>query len=83
MGDLDVGEMFLNFILHLGLRQYCGVDLTKYFHEEVSLAVGRLWEAWQRTGMGFTWSPYQAVQGIYVADEVIRGDQKDPTNAFR
>ena len=68
MGYLDVGEMFLNFILHLGIRQYCGVDLTNYFPEEISLAVGRLWEAWQRTGMDFTWSHYQAVQGIYMAE---------------
>lgn len=30
MSDLDVGEMFLNFVLHSDLRALCGVDLTQY-----------------------------------------------------
>jgi hypothetical protein len=31
MADVDIGEMFLNFILHEGVRPYAGVDLTHYF----------------------------------------------------
>ncbi len=31
MGDLDVGEQFLNFCLDPALRPYCGVDLKGYF----------------------------------------------------
>ena len=31
MGDIDVGEMFLNFVLHLSLVALCGVDLTLYW----------------------------------------------------
>ena len=34
MGDQDVEEMFHNFMLHMSLRPYCGVDLTLYFPEE-------------------------------------------------
>jgi hypothetical protein len=30
MCDLDVGEMFLNFILHQSIRPLAGVDLTHY-----------------------------------------------------
>jgi hypothetical protein len=30
MGDLDVGEMFLNFILELKARVRAGVDLTHF-----------------------------------------------------
>ena len=30
MCDLDVGEMFLNFVLHPGIRPLAGVDLTLY-----------------------------------------------------
>jgi hypothetical protein len=83
MSDLDVGKMFLNFILHVSLRPYCGVDLTPYFPEEAARAGGRLIEAWYRAGMGFKWSPYQSVQAMMVADEMIGGDQHDPTNVFR
>ena len=83
MSDLDVGEMFLNFVLHSSLRPYCGVDLTHYFPEELQDGETQLLEAWLRTGMGFTWSPYQAVQGMMVVDEVIGGDRFDPSNVFR
>jgi hypothetical protein len=31
MADNDVGEMFLNFVLHESVQALCGVDLTKYF----------------------------------------------------
>ena len=61
MCDLDVGEMFLNFVLHPGLRPLTGVDLTFYTNTG---QVGRLWECWQRAAMGLTSSPYHACQGM-------------------
>jgi hypothetical protein len=33
--------------------------------------------------MGLKSSPYQAVQAILVGKEIVKGDQKDPNNAFR
>jgi hypothetical protein len=30
VADSDVGEMFLNFVLHSNLRALCGVDLTEH-----------------------------------------------------
>ena len=27
-GDVDVGEMFLNFPLDINMRKFCGVDLS-------------------------------------------------------
>jgi hypothetical protein len=33
MGDMDIGEMFLNFVLHESMQGLCGVDLTKFFGE--------------------------------------------------
>jgi hypothetical protein len=33
MGDIDLGEFFLNFPLDLAIRPYAGVDLTPYFGE--------------------------------------------------
>ena len=81
MGDLDIGEMFLNFILDEEIQQYAGVDLTPYFPDELTTRkIKVLWERWTRCAMGFTTSPYQAVQGVLFADEVIRGDRLDPTN---
>jgi hypothetical protein len=79
MCDLDVGEMFLNFILHKEIRSMAGVDLTHYFPQPGG---GTLWECWHRAAMGLTSSPYQACQGMGFAEEVIRGDRLDATNIF-
>jgi len=83
MGDNDVGEMFLNFVMHKDLRVYCGVDLTSYFPEKAAKGGDTVWYRWGRCGMGFTNSPYIAVQGITVAEEVIVGDRTNPSNIFR
>ena len=83
MSDLDVGEMFLNFILHTSLRPHCGIDLTHFFPEEARQSLGRLIEVWSRPGMGFKWSPYQCTQDMMVLDEVIGGDRLDPGNIFK
>jgi hypothetical protein len=80
MGDVDVGDCFLNFILHKDLQELVGVDLTHYFGEETE---GRkLWEAWKRAAMGIKSSPYQAVSALTVADEIIKGNHKDAANVF-
>jgi hypothetical protein len=34
VADNDVGECFLNFILHAELRELAGVDLSKFFGDE-------------------------------------------------
>lgn len=78
MSDFDVGEMFLNFILHETMQSLCGIDLTKYFGEGQVL-----WERWVRSAMGLKSSPYQAVQAILVAKEVVMGDRFDKSNVFR
>jgi hypothetical protein len=85
IGDMDVGEMFLNFVLHESMQALCGVDLTEFFGEisEVNGNPKLLWEHWVRAAMGLKSSPYQAVQGMLVVKEVILGDRKDPNNVFR
>jgi hypothetical protein len=80
MADVDVGEMFLNFILHNDLRALAGVDLSHYFEEEKE---GPLWEAWQQAAMGLRSSPFQCVQAMGIAEEVICGDPTDQNNIFR
>ena len=82
MADLDIGEMFLNFVLHSDLRALCGVDLTKYGGTVKDFETVA-WEVWQRAAMGLKPSPYQAVQGMMVAEELIKGDPKDPYNPFK
>jgi hypothetical protein len=86
MADNDVAEMFHNFVLHGELQQYCGLDFTLYFQEELtnSRSIGRrLWERWSRLAMGLRNSPYTAVQGMLVAEEVILGNASDNSNVFR
>jgi hypothetical protein len=68
LADVDVGEMFLNFILHNSVRQYSGVNLTSYFLLENG---GKVWETWQRAAMGLKSSPYQACQAMGFAEEGI------------
>lgn len=80
MADIDIGEMFLNFVLHESMRQLAGVDLTLLFEEE---AKGKtLWERWCRCAMGLKSSPYQAIQAVLVAEEVIKGDRTSSENVF-
>lgn len=90
MMDEDLGEMFLNFIMHPTLRPLCGVDLTPYKidYEDAPQTPSpkqhshRCWLHWVRTAMGLKWSPYQAIKSMHFAEELIRGDHTDPTNVF-
>jgi hypothetical protein len=85
MGDMDVGEMFLNFVLHESMQALCGIDLTEFFGDDAEQngEPKLLWERWVRAAMGLKSSPYQAVQGMLVVKEVILGDRRDPDNVFR
>jgi hypothetical protein len=79
MADNDVGECFLNFILHAELRKLAGVDLSKFFGDEG----GTLWEVWDQAAMGVKSSPYQAVLALTVAEEIIKGDRMQDGNIFK
>jgi hypothetical protein len=86
MGDLDVGECFLNFMLHPTLRPYAGVDFTLFFPTVGSAwpeGSGTVWETWLQAAMGLTSSPYQAVQALGFAEEIIQGERRDARNIFR
>jgi hypothetical protein len=57
-----------------------------FFPEELELTESKrrfIWEHWGRCGMGFRFSPYQAVQGVLFADMEIRGDRFDASSIFR
>jgi hypothetical protein len=64
--------MFLNYILHKVLRALAGGDLSHYVEDPEQ--DGPLWKAWQRATMGLCLLPFQCVQAMGVAEDVIRGD---------
>ncbi len=76
MGDLDLGDMFLNFPLDRNLVPYCGIDLKPYMPEVQS------WERWTRCMMGLKPSPYVTIKAYHLAHELILGDRKDPKNVY-
>jgi hypothetical protein len=81
MQDMDVGEMFLNFQLHPNTIKFAAVDLgpLEFMAEECS----HCWMCWTRNLMGFRPLHYNSIQMYFIAKELIRGDQHDPTNAFQ
>ena len=81
MADVDIGEMFLNFVLHRQLQVLAEVDLTHYFPKGDTGS--KICEVWLRAAMGVRSSRYHTVQAIGVAEEKICGDRKDPTNVYR
>jgi hypothetical protein len=85
MADTDIGEMFLNFVLHASLRELAGVDVTHYRDDkEVKEHPDTVcWERWMRCAMGLKPSPYQTTQAMLFAEDVIRGDPKAEHNVFR
>ena len=82
MVDLDIGEMFLNFMMHKEARQLVGVDITPLFPEEVKAGKHVVWERWERCGMGLKFSPYQTIRMLQVAEEFVVGRPDTESNPF-
>jgi hypothetical protein len=76
MWDLDLGDMFLNFLLDIKLSPYCGIHITPYTPE------ARSWERWVRCMMGLRVSPYFTIKATHIALETVFGDRRDPGNVF-
>jgi len=83
LGDVDIGEMFLNFPLDPRIRPFAGVDLTALAPAEDLADKRVLWERWSRMLMGFKPSPYVAIRLQMWGEEIVRGDRRDPSNVFR
>jgi len=85
LGDIDIGDMFHNFILHEKVQMLAGIDLTPFFPEELTKKkeLKAIWLRWVRSAMGLKSSPYNSIQGILVVEEVIKGDHLDEQNIFR
>jgi len=83
LGNMDIGDMFHNFVLHEKVQELAGIDLTTFYPSELSQGVRTLWERWRRCAMGLRSSPYNTIQGVLFGEEVIRGDPMSPENIFR
>jgi hypothetical protein len=82
-GDIDLGEMFLNYPLDEDIRPYAGVDVTNANPGEASKRnLKRIIERWARCLMGFKPSPFVTTQTFGWSEEVIVGDRSDPSNPF-
>jgi len=84
MGDIDIADTFLNFVIHPKQQDLFGVDLTPYFSNELYPHSDQtiLWEQWTRCGMGFKNSPYNVIQGLLFTEEMIRGSPSINTTSF-
>ena len=86
MADSDMGEMFLNFPMDKAVRSRAGIDVTQMRHAMPNLPPtgegrhSRVLLRWERLFMGMKPSPYNAVRYYYWAEEMARGDPKDPKN---
>lgn len=79
-GDMDIGEMFLNFMMHYRERHAFGVRLTLGQPDGQEMEILR---RFARLFFGCTCSPYAAVQGVTRAQEIIRGDPADSGNPYQ
>ena len=81
-GDMDLGEMFLNFPMDIRLRPFAGVDLTPlrdHLATPPSESKPKL-ARWNRLFMGMLPSPFHAARHYYIAEEMAKGSPQDPTN---
>jgi hypothetical protein len=83
MVDLDIGDMFLNFMLAEDARELVGIDLTPFTFDDLSDDLKVKWERWWRCAMGLKVSPNHAIRAILFAEEFLKGDLDDATNPFQ
>jgi hypothetical protein len=77
MVDIDLGEMFLNFLLPVLLQRFSGIDLRHYARDlgetlSKEEANKKYLVRWLQCWMGLQPSPFMAVQFYYLAEEFAR-----------
>jgi hypothetical protein len=86
MCDGDMGEMFPNFPIDKRIHSHSGIDVTQFrpFLPNLSARTEgsrtRLHLRWERLFMGMKPSPYNTVRYYYWAEELARGNPRDPLN---
>jgi len=89
--DIDLGEMFLNFPLNKKLISYSGMDLTPYKNDLSQFRkglksvdkAGKFYVVNERNWMGLRPSPEWSCRYYYLAEEFIRGNEKETNNPLR
>ena len=85
-GDIDLGEMFLNYPLDPRLRPYAGIDVTAVLNPTLSDAelrqCKREVQRWGRCAMGLTTSPILCTKAFAWSEEMIRGDRLCVSNCL-
>jgi hypothetical protein len=76
-----MGDMFHNFQLHENTVESAAIDLRPLELDKSKYP--QRYMCWQQSLMGFKLSPYNCIRMYLVAEEVIRGDQRDHQNAFQ
>jgi hypothetical protein len=85
-GDIDIGEMFLNYFLDPALRPWAGVDVTELVTPINLLGRGsenRTIMRWERSLMGVRSSPFNCVRAYLISEEILMGDRRSVHNPFR
>ena len=85
-GDIDLGEMFLNYFLDPRIRPYAGVDVTligDLLRDKSSAEKELILMRWERSLMGLKSSPYNCTRAAAWGEDFVRGDRRDPKNPFR
>ena len=87
--DIDLGEYYVNLPLHKDLQALSGIDLSQFKREILKefpeLMRGlekeeRLVAEWLRIWMGLRSSPEWAARFYYIAEEFVRGNERDIDN---
>lgn len=81
-GDIDLGEMFLNYFLDPALQPYAGVDVSRVC-ESTKVKSQRMILRWERSLMGVRSSPFNCVRLYLLSEDIIKGNRDDPNNPFR
>lgn len=83
MGDIDQGEMFLNYPADPELVSYLGVDVTEVVRNtDWDNGSVRVWFRWTRWPMGVRQSPIATTRMFAIGMESIFGNRRDPKNTF-
>jgi hypothetical protein len=80
-GDLDVGEMFYNYLLDPAIQQFCGVDIDPYLGNKASPA-RMSWLLWRQCVMGLNTYPHGCIRMHSLAEEFVHGQWMVVNNPF-
>ena len=81
-GNIDLGEMFVNYTLDLKLQPYVEIDVTELDITVTGIGKAQVFERWTITLMGFSSSAYIYIQTLAWSEEIIVGNRLDYNNPF-